>query len=105
RPVREALASLHELAADRVLNGGDKPGRDVAALTMETLARSGLDRAAAIAAAMCPLAEEQAPQRARGLLRALLLARLAGRFPDGPAPRAAIEPLVRSRRPEHEQVL
>jgi len=103
--VRGALASLYGLTADRVRLGAYVPERGLAELTVAPLRRLGLDRAAEVACDVRMLGSAPVPQRVRALARALLLPRLAQHFPDGPAPRAALEPLLRAQRPQHEQVL
>jgi hypothetical protein len=65
----------------------------------------GLDRAAGVAASLGACDATGSPLHMRLLLRAMLLARLGERYPEGPAPRADLEPLLRSRRPEHEQTM
>lgn len=104
--VRGALAAVGSVAHDAVLRGAAPIRMDTALLTQsagEPLAQLGLDRAAQVVEGLRAWVGTPSAPYVRELLRALLLARMAARFPDGPAPLAVLEPLLRARRPLHEQ--
>lgn len=108
RTVRDALAAIGAVAHDAVLHGAAPMRADTALLT-QTAARPlealGLDRASHIVDGLRAWVGTPSGPYVRELLRALLVSRMARRFPDGPAPLAVLEPLLRSRRPLHEQAL
>lgn len=104
--IRGALAAMGAVARDAVLRGAAPMRMDTALLTDTAgvpLAHFGLDRAAQIVEGLRSWIGSPSAPYVRELLRALLLARMAARFPDGPAPQNVLEPLVRSQRPLHEQ--
>ena len=104
--VRSALGALGAVAHDAVLKGAAPMRADTALLTQTAgapLTQLGLDRAAEVVEGLRAWVGSPSAQYVRELLRALLLARMAARFPDGPAPLEVIEPLLRSQRPLHQQ--
>ena len=103
--VRDALAALGEVAVETVMRGAaDTRSANILVATSvaQPLRRLGLDRAAEAAEALKAWDGTVSAHRTRALLRAMLLARLAEHFPDGPTPRASVEPLVRAARGKHE---
>jgi hypothetical protein len=97
---RRALAALGRAARDTLRRGVVAAKSDPVAWAdaiAQPLADLGMDRAVDVAREIACATGSDASSHLRGLARALCIAHGASRYPDGPAPRAAIEAALRAR--------